>query len=43
MTGRILSFFLSLLLTLLGWIPGIIHACLVVSDYQAEQRLKPAG
>jgi uncharacterized membrane protein YqaE (UPF0057 family) len=43
MTGRIASFFLSLLLTLLGWIPGIIHACLVVSDYQAEQRLKPAG
>lgn len=43
MTGRIVSFFLSLLLTLLGWIPGIIHACLVVSDYQAEQRLKPAA
>ena len=42
MTGRILSFFLSLLLTLLGWIPGIIHACLVVNDYQAELRAKPA-
>ena len=38
MTGRILSFFLSLLLTLLGWIPGVIHACLVVNDYQAEHR-----
>jgi hypothetical protein len=23
---------------LLGWIPGIIHACLVVNDYHAEQR-----
>ena len=38
MTGRILSFVLSLLLTLLGWVPGVIHACLVVSDYQAEHR-----
>jgi uncharacterized membrane protein YqaE (UPF0057 family) len=38
MTGRLLSFFLSLLLTLLGWVPGIIHACLVVNDYQAEHR-----
>ena len=38
MTGRIMSFFLSLLLTLLGWIPGVIHACLVVNDYQAEHR-----
>ena len=35
MTGRILSFILSLLLTLLGWVPGVIHACLVVNDYQA--------
>ncbi|MEY2577987.1 MAG: hypothetical protein QOI49_811, partial [Verrucomicrobiota bacterium] len=24
MTGRILSFFLSILLTLLGWVPGVI-------------------
>jgi len=23
---------------LLGWIPGVIHACLVVNDYHAEQR-----
>ncbi len=29
MTGRIASF---------GWIPGVIHACLVVNDYHAEQR-----
>ena len=43
MTGRILSFILSILLTLIGWIPGVIHACLVVADYQAEQRAKPAG
>jgi len=38
LTGRIASFFLSLILTLLGWIPGVIHACLVVNDYHAEQR-----
>jgi hypothetical protein len=24
---------------LLGWIPGVIHACLVVNDYHEEQRL----
>jgi hypothetical protein len=23
---------------LLGWVPGVIHACLVVNDYHAEQR-----
>jgi uncharacterized membrane protein YqaE (UPF0057 family) len=38
MTGRLVSFVLSLLLTLLGWVPGVIHACLVVNDYQAEHR-----
>jgi len=39
LTGRLASFFLSLLLTMLGWIPGIIHACLVVTDYHEEQRV----
>jgi uncharacterized membrane protein YqaE (UPF0057 family) len=38
LTGRIFSFFLSLLLTMLGFIPGVIHACLVVTDYHAEHR-----
>jgi uncharacterized membrane protein YqaE (UPF0057 family) len=38
MTGRIASFFLSLVLTLFFWIPGVIHACLVVNDYHAEKR-----
>jgi uncharacterized membrane protein YqaE (UPF0057 family) len=38
MTGRLGSFLLSIVLTLLGWIPGIIHACLVVNDYHEEQR-----
>jgi uncharacterized membrane protein YqaE (UPF0057 family) len=43
LTGRIASFFLSLILTLLGWIPGVIHACLVVNDYHAEQRAVAAA
>ena len=38
LTGRIASFFLSLILTLLGWIPGVIHASLVVNDYHEERR-----
>jgi uncharacterized membrane protein YqaE (UPF0057 family) len=38
MTGRLGSFLLSILLTLLGWIPGIVHAALVVNDYHEEQR-----
>jgi len=38
LTGRIFSFFLSLLLTMLGFVPGVIHACLVVADYHAERR-----
>jgi uncharacterized membrane protein YqaE (UPF0057 family) len=38
LTGRMGSFFLSIILTLLGWIPGVIHACLVVNDYHEEQR-----
>lgn len=38
LTGRIGSFFLSLLLTLLGYVPGVVHAILVVNDYHADQR-----
>lgn len=40
MTGRMGSFFLSIILTLLGWIPGVIHAALVVNDYHEELRSK---
>jgi len=40
LTGRIGSFFLSLLLTVCGWLPGVIHAILVVNDYEAEKRLE---
>jgi uncharacterized membrane protein YqaE (UPF0057 family) len=38
MTGRTLSFILSLLLTLAGWVPGVVHACLVVNDYEEDRR-----
>ena len=40
LTGRMGSFLLSLLLTVLGWFPGVIHAFFVVSDYKNEKRLR---
>ena len=40
LTGRIGSFFLSLVLTLLGWLPGVIHAFFVVTDYKNEKRFR---
>jgi uncharacterized membrane protein YqaE (UPF0057 family) len=40
LTGRMGSFFLSLLLTVAFWVPGTIHAILVVNDYEAEKRLE---
>ena len=40
LTGRLGSFILSLVLTLLGWLPGVIHAFFVVSDYKNEKRLR---
>lgn len=43
MTGRFTSFLLSLVLTLCFWIPGVIHACLVVIDYHEEQRAARLG
>ena len=40
LTNRFGSFLLSLLLTLLGWLPGVIHGFIVVSDYESEQRTR---
>ncbi|HEY0030791.1 MAG TPA: YqaE/Pmp3 family membrane protein [Bacteroidia bacterium] len=37
-TGRIGAFILSLVLTLCFWIPGIIHAILVVNKHYADKR-----
>ncbi len=38
LTGRIGSFLLCIPLTLLGWVPGIIHAGLVVNDFHEDKR-----
>lgn len=41
LTGRIGSFLLSVLLTVFTlWIGGVIHAILVVNDYEATKRLE---
>ncbi|HEY8931309.1 MAG TPA: YqaE/Pmp3 family membrane protein [Mucilaginibacter sp.] len=37
-TGRMGSFLLNCLLTLFLWVPGIIHAILVVNDYYEDKR-----
>lgn len=39
-TGRIGAFILSLILTCLVWIPGVIHAILVTNKYYADKRHK---
>ena len=39
-SGGFLSCLLNLLLTGLGWIPGMIHAFMVVNNEKAEQRNK---
>lgn len=39
-TGKIGAFILSLLLTALGWIPGVIYAILITNKYYAERRHK---
>ena len=38
LTGKPIQALLNLVLTLLGWIPGVIHALFVVSSYKADQR-----
>jgi uncharacterized membrane protein YqaE (UPF0057 family) len=37
-TGKIGAFILNIILTILGWIPGVIHAVLVTNKYYADQR-----
>ena len=36
--GRRGAFVVRLILTLIGWIPGVIHAFFVVSDARADRR-----
>ena len=37
-SGGFMSCILNIFLTLLGWIPGMIHAFMVVNDEKAEKR-----
>jgi uncharacterized membrane protein YqaE (UPF0057 family) len=38
LTGKPVQALLNLLLTLLFWLPGVIHAILVVNEYKADKR-----
>lgn len=38
--GKPVQFFLNIFLTLLLWIPGMIHAILIVNDHNANIRAK---
>ena len=40
MCGKPIQALLNTLFCLFFWIPGIIHAIMVVSDYKADKRLK---
>lgn len=37
-TGRWFQAILNLFLTLLGWVPGVVHAALLVNDYYNDRR-----
>jgi len=37
-TGRIGSFILCIILTICGWVPGVIYAILVTSDFYDARR-----
>ena len=36
--GKPVQFILNIFLTILGWIPGVIHAILVVNSHLADKR-----
>jgi uncharacterized membrane protein YqaE (UPF0057 family) len=36
--GKPLQALLSIILTLLGWVPGVVHALFVVNNHYADQR-----
>lgn len=40
MCGKPVTFLLNIPLTLLGWIPGVIHAIVVVNSHEADKRNK---
>jgi uncharacterized membrane protein YqaE (UPF0057 family) len=37
-TGRWVQAVINVVLTILGWVPGVVHAALVVHDFKEEQR-----
>lgn len=40
LAGKPIQALLNVVLTLLAWIPGMIHAILVVNEYKADKRMK---
>ena len=36
--GKPIQFFLNIILTLLGWLPGAVHALFVVNSHLADKR-----
>lgn len=38
--GKPVQFVLNIILTILGWLPGAIHAVLVVNSHLADKRTK---
>ena len=40
LTGRKTAALLNAPLTLAGWLPGVLHAVLVVNEYKADQRAR---
>jgi uncharacterized membrane protein YqaE (UPF0057 family) len=39
-TGRPIQAVLNLILTLIFWVPGAIHAILVVNEHKADKRMR---
>ncbi|HEX2839322.1 MAG TPA: YqaE/Pmp3 family membrane protein [Phycisphaerales bacterium] len=37
-TGRWVQAIINIVLTILGWVPGVVHAALIVHDFKEEQR-----
>ena len=42
-TGRPLLALLNVPLTIAGWLPGLVHAVLVVHEHKADQRAEKYG
>lgn len=40
LTGRPIQAVLNLGLTILLWVPGVIHAIMVVNEHKADKRMK---